>query len=161
MWNPWNIVWNPVNVDIWGMFWRIHHINNTHCRSCVVIFEILFAKHKLFFSISGFNSHGFSLILSGDTWKKYLSIQLFKKNEIYFLFNIPQIWVGVQRLSNCTLFFFYELFFGGFHLHCLTLSLQILIVMLSMLIRSCLTVFPMNRAPGLWDLWQDLFTVLS
>lgn len=102
---------------------------------------------SFFFSISGFNSHGFSLILSGDTWKKYLSIQLFKKNEIYFFFNIPQIWVGVQRLSNCKNFL-NELFCGGLHLHCLTLSLQTLIVMLTVLIRSCLTVFPMNRAPG-------------
>lgn len=113
-------------------------------------FKILFAKHKLFFfSISGLNSHGFSLICSA--WRHLKKIfkhtELFKKNEINFLFNLPQIWVGVQRLSNCKIFL-NELFCGGLHLHCLTLSLQILIVMLSMLIRSCLTVFPMNRAPG-------------
>lgn len=114
-------------------------------------FKILFAKHKLFFfSISGLNSHGFSLICSA--WRHLKKIfkqtELFKKNEINFLFNLPQIWVGVQRLSNCKIFL-NELFCGGLHLHWLTLRLQTLIVMLSMLIRSCLTVFPMNRAPGL------------
>lgn len=78
-------------------------------------FKILFAKHKLFFfSISGLNSHGFSLICSA--WRHLKKIlkqtELFKKNEINFLFNLPQIWVGVQRLSNCKNFL-NELFCGG------------------------------------------------
>lgn len=79
-------------------------------------FKILFAKHKLFFffSISGLNSHGFSLICSA--WrhlnKIFKQTELFKKNEINFLFNLPQIWVGVQRLSNCKIFL-NELFCGG------------------------------------------------
>lgn len=60
---------------------------------------------------------------------------------------MPQILVGVQRLSNCKICF-ERTFSGGFHLHCLTSSLQILIVMLTIFIRSCLTVFNMNRAPG-------------
>lgn len=67
-----------------------------------------------FFSISGLNSHGFSLICSA--WRHLNKIfkhtELFKKNEINFLFNLPQIWVGVQRLSNCKIFL-NELFCGG------------------------------------------------
>lgn len=70
-------------------------------------FKILFAKHLLFF----FNfwikfSWLFSDMLCLETLeKKFKHTELFKKNEINFLFNLPQIWVGVQRLSNCTLFF--------------------------------------------------------
>lgn len=115
-----------------------------------------------FFSISGLNSHGFSLICS--TWRHLKKIfkhtELFKKMRLISCLIYHKFGYGckdfqiVKKILN-------EIFCGGLHLHCLTLSLQTLIVMLSMLIRSCSTVFPMNRAPGLWDLWQDLFTVLS
>lgn len=114
-------------------------------------FKILFAKHKLFFFFNFWIKFSwlFSDMLCLETLQKiFKHTELFKKNEINFLFNLPQIWVGVQRLSNCKKIL-NELFCGGLHLHCLTLRLQTLIVMLSMLIRSCLTVFPMNRAPGL------------
>lgn len=114
-------------------------------------FKILFAKHKLFFfSISGLNSHGFSLICSA--WRHLKKI--FKHTVVLKKMRFISCLIYHKFGQGCKDFqivhyFFNELFFGGFHLHCLTLSLQTLIVMLSMLIRSCLTVFPMNRAPGL------------
>lgn len=114
-------------------------------------FKILFAKHKLFFFFNFWIKFSwlFSDMLCLETLQKiFKHTELFKKMRLISCLIYHQFGQGCKDFQIVH-YFFNELFFGGFHLHCLTLSLQTLIFMLSMLIRSCLTVFPMNRAPGL------------
>lgn len=114
-------------------------------------FKILFAKHKLFFFFNFWIKFSwlFSDMLCLETLQKiFKHTELFKKMRLISCLIYHKFGQGCKdfQIVKC---FLNELFCGGLHLHCLTLSLQTLIFMLSMLIRSCLTVFPMNRAPGL------------